>query len=384
MANFGTGSLQGSVRFEQHLQQRNLKTTPGKFGQYMFPSIITTNEPVDRNPESFANRHLPDAIDYSDPFAGPPSWRKQVMMPYPAPPAYIERKSYGISRIDYQNLRRTMREQAEEAAAEERSMILRQQQEEQRVETEKVAEAQRVTKIIYAVNKINLGSPLTIEDEFVLLEDARMRDQKKLEKWLAGDAGAEAEAKAQEAAAAAAAAKEAEEEAAAAEASYYRALYNTAVSRNTPASRNSRRTVTPPVRIEIVEYDPAEPPIHLQARLPPHRRRLTVLRPKPKSLQKIIQETLQLLVFALPLFFYILFHHLSCPDGFRYCPCGIVKRPWRFLAKNPHLPFAIVVLVCAMWWETVVYCLVWGMWGVLCVGGWIGLCVFVLSVEEGS
>lgn len=342
MAYLGQGSLLGSVRLQQQIQSRTPKTTVQKFGTYKLPSIITTSEPIDLNPNSFAHRHRPSAIDYSDPLTRPPQWRKQVMLPYPPPPGFIERKNYGMSRIDLQNVRRLRRDLARAEAAEKRSQLFRQQQEVQRLENKREAVASRAAKLSYAINKLKMGIPLTVEDQSVIAEDDRIREMIEHEKKLAGPAGAELEA--------------AIAKATAGEATYnkesYDPAYNNVALKGGAHNLGPPTSSVPPSRQHIVEYDPDEPPSQFRTHLPPnHPRRQIRSKPGPPMFLQIFQ-----LLMTLPIIIFMLgYHNFRCPDGFRFCPCGIIKRPYRFLAENPGLVFGPVVMLIYVFWDDILY-----------------------------
>ncbi|KAL8905717.1 MAG: hypothetical protein Q9207_002473 [Kuettlingeria erythrocarpa] len=262
----------------------------------------------------------------------------------------IERKSYGISRIELQHTRRLRREQAKEAEAEKRSQLFRQQQDEQRLENEREAEASRVTKLGYAINKLKLGNPLTVEDQLVVAEDDRIREMIEREKKIAGPAGAELKA--------------AIAKVAASEATHNEAAYDPAY--NDAASRSGAYNPQPPPRPQIVEYDPDEPPAHFRTHLPPnHPRRQVRTKPAPP----IFLPISQLLITLPTIIFTLLSHHLCCPDGFHWCPCGIIKRPYRFLAENPGLVFAPPVgLLAYAFWDEIVYQVARVLWVMFYVG----------------
>ncbi|KAI4190917.1 MAG: hypothetical protein LQ348_003580 [Seirophora lacunosa] len=275
MSYLNQGFLLGSVRLQQTIQERTPKQTHHEYA------------------------HAPS--------------------PYPLPYCYIERNPHGISYLDFQNTRRVLEEQVAAAAAQQRCLRFEQAQEEQRREREREAEAKRIASVHDAINKMRMGTSLTVEDKYAMRDDARREEQRKLDRELAGPAGAELEINA------AAAAVDDDDEA-----SSYRGEYEEEAREQRPHNRRAERTLSPP------------PPPRRQHSTH-HRRR----RPPGRNLLH------QLLVFPPLILLTLLRRALACPDGFRFCPCGLVKRPYRFLARNPHVVGAPLALLLAMHWRSV-------------------------------
>ncbi|KAL8960607.1 MAG: hypothetical protein Q9193_002720, partial [Seirophora villosa] len=270
MSYLNQGSLLGSVRLQQTIQER----TPKK--------------------AHYQHDHAPS--------------------PYPLPYCYIPRNPHGISYLDFQNTRRVLEEQAAAAAAQQRSLRFEQAQEEQRREREREAEAKRIAKVDHAINKMRMGTSLTVEDKYALWDDARREEQRKLDRQLAGPAGAELEA----AAAAAAAAVDNDDEA-----NSYRDEYEEEATGRRPHNHGADSASSPP---------------------PPRRQDSTHHRRRPPG-RNLLHQLLQLLVFLSLILLTLLRRALACPDGFRFCPCGLVKRPYRFFARNPHVVGAPLALL---------------------------------------
>ncbi|KAI4088244.1 MAG: hypothetical protein LQ344_006209 [Seirophora lacunosa] len=291
MSYLNQGSLLGSVRLQQTIQERISKKAHHEYA------------------------HAPS--------------------PYPLPYCYIPRNPHGISYLDFQNTRRVLEEQVAAAAAQQRCLRFEQAQEEQRREREREAEAKRIASVHDAINKMRMGTSLTVEDKYAMRDDARREEQRKLDRELAGPAGAELEA-----AAAAAAAVDDNDEA-----SSYRGEYEEEAREQRPHNRRAERTSSPP------------PPPRRQHSTH-HRRR----RPPGRNLLH------QLLVF-LPLILLTLLHRaLACPDGFRLCPCGLVKRLSRFLARNPHAVGAPLAMLLVMHWRSVLVFVARAVGEAVCVG----------------
>ncbi|KAI4102420.1 MAG: hypothetical protein LQ345_007373, partial [Seirophora villosa] len=259
MSYLNQGSLLGAVRLQQTIQERTSKKAHHQYA------------------------HAPS--------------------PYPLPYCYIPRNPHGISYLDFQNTRLVLEEQAEAAAAQQRSLRFEQAQEEQRREREREAEAKRIANVDDAIIKMRMGTSLTVEDKYALWDDARREEQRKLDRELAGPAGAELEI------AAAAAAVDDDDEA-----SSYRDEYEEETTEQRPHNHGAKRALSSPPALS--------------------RRQYSTRRHRPPPGRNLLHQLIQLLVF-LPL---ILLHRaVACPDSFRFCPCGLVKRPSRFLARNPHV-----------------------------------------------
>ncbi|KAL8721155.1 MAG: hypothetical protein Q9225_002113 [Loekoesia sp. 1 TL-2023] len=253
---------------------------------------------MDRNPNSFSHRHSPHAIDYSDPFTRPPLWRKQVMLPFPPPPGYIQRSTYGISAFDLQTKRIRMQREMQAEESRQRSREFLEAQEEQRVERNREAEGLRQAKVMGAMSKASIGSPLTLEDRFHIIQDEYEQVKKEWDRETSGLAGAEVEA------------------------------------------RNAAKEAAAQEKEGFEQGDVTDPETPAQ----PRQQR------RSRKQSNIVVQLLQLLIFIIPLILYF----LSCPDGFRFCPCGIIKRPYRFLARNPALVITPVVFLVMVYWREIV------------------------------
>ncbi|KAL8647445.1 MAG: hypothetical protein Q9210_005560, partial [Variospora velana] len=205
-------------------------------------------------------------------------WRNQSTSLYPHPYGYTVLHPHGISYLDFQSTRRALCAQAEATAAAQRSLRFQQAQEEQRRENEREAEAKRIARVDHAVNKMRVGIPLTVEDAYAIRDHARKEEQWKLDRELAGPAGVERDE------AVVAAAVDVEEDSEASSYTDYSEDDEYAIE-NTPHNRLGERDSPSPRQ-----------------------------QPRPRTL---LHQILQL---------------LGCPDRFRLCPCGLVKRPYRFLA----------------------------------------------------
>ncbi|KAL8842739.1 MAG: hypothetical protein Q9170_000395 [Blastenia crenularia] len=315
MANLSAELLLGSARLEQHLNQK-ARPQYERFGIYQFPSIITTNEPTERNLNSFAHRHYPHAIDYSDPCTYPPLWRKQVMLPFPPPPGYIQRDTYGISVFDWQTKRIRLQQQLQAEDSRRRSQQFVKEQEAQRIEHARVAQANRRAKVMGAMSKMGMGCPLTLEERYLVTQDAYEQEKTEIERETAGLAGAEIEA------------RKAAKKAAAIEA-----------EQHGEGEADFQQGSIPDE--ETMHY--------LRRKRNPHR----VYRNGPNVIVQVLQPIICVITF--------IWYLLSCPDGFRSCPCGLIKRPYRFVAHNPALVPAVVSVPVFIFWEEVLEWIVWAL-----------------------
>ncbi|KAL9026866.1 MAG: hypothetical protein Q9196_004529 [Gyalolechia fulgens] len=220
MTYFNPSPLAGSARIQAILNQPPPGSRAEKFGYRESPSIITTNESLDRNTDSFSHRHSPHAIDYSDPFTHLPEWRKQVMLPFPPPSGYIERNTYGPSRFESQTTRIQLHHARQAEEIQQRSQRFLQAQEAQRLERAREDASKKQGKIEGAMSKAGVGLALTLEERFVLSQQAYETEKRQSEKQTRGLAGTEHEmqntARAAQAAAEARAERRAAEAAAAA------------------------------------------------------------------------------------------------------------------------------------------------------------------------
>ena len=277
-----------------------------QFSIYELLSIIATNESTGRNLELFTHHHYPNTFNYSDRSNHPPFWRKQALRPLPPLPGSLQQTTFHP--LDFDSQPAHTRIQAAERR--QRSEQFLNEQDQQRAERETEAEAVRKTKVMGAVSKLGMGSSLTLEERFIITQEAYERERKRSDRNDAGLAGAEIGAQ---------------------------------------------------KAMEEAEAFPERQVHDGRARMMDAEQPTSLYRAEKRESSNIMLQIFEFLIFIISIFLYI----LSCPNGFRLCPCGIIKRPFhllatlcRSLAKNRILLIAPLLFFLAHYWREILECAV--------------------------
>ncbi|KAL8939060.1 MAG: hypothetical protein Q9216_003567 [Gyalolechia sp. 2 TL-2023] len=379
-------TLAGSARIQAILDEPAPGSSAEKFGHHDSLSIITTREPFDRNMDAVTHRRDPNAIDNSNPNDQPHGWRKQVMLQFPPRrPGHVQRNPYAPSRLDVQTTQLRLHNKRQAEQLHDRSQRWLRAQDAQRREREREDAAKKGARVQSAQAKSKAGLPLTAEERFLLEEASYVRAQAVFEEEKAViDRGnmclAEIEEEERRAVKMARVAREARRERRAAAAAAAAAATKEARLEWMYTERGLR-VLKEVYGMEIVEegggedgykdgYGEEEQIDNEASRMQLLQRRLAqpdISNRTPQSINGAGQYWWYI-VFTAPLLLYVLivrFRRLvSCPDGFHYCPCGLVKRPYRFLALNPALVVSpVALLVIRYWWEILVWVVGWASWG---------------------